>query len=278
MNNNRLRRRDFEEDEAQLDGSDREPDEQIAPPTAADLAFIDDDDTQLPEEEDAGFHRRLTRHFDEEADEVLTQVAEQLGEREKGKEKETVDDIMADADLLEEASQHLAPERDALREVTRQLGRNRQPAPPPVGSRYGNDGWRDAYWRPPKPEISPETLEVLRQVLGMDFEKSRVYPEYMKLYEAKAEEDHDRLSDIPRKDRIWKRSPWKLRVGTGPYQKSDRIPWLLHQFIPYGWQDGGLTAPEKFLKWDPKVARTQFNCLWIPEGERTEQVIYQLIN
>ncbi len=259
-----LRRRDFEVDEAEVSGSDSEQDEQIAPEDATDRAFLDDD-TQLPE--DGSFHRRITNELFPDDEEALTQ-----DDREKGKEKEQGPDLMEDDEGVHEASQHLAPERDALRQVAQQLALARLHSPPAAARPVYSI---NRFWVPPPPEISPETAAALKKSYGVPFERTPVYPEYIKLYEPKAQEDHDRIESVPRGERIWKRSPWKLRIGTGPYQKSDRIPWLLHQFIPYGYQDGGIRDPEIYLKFDPIIAKAQFNAVFIPEQDRSEQVIFE---
>lgn len=175
-------------------------------------------------------------------------------------------------ELREQQSQHLAPERDQMRALVSVMARQRRPPEQPNNIRI----YRNPHWRPQPPELTPETLDWLKKNVGRGWATSDAYLSFLRLYDQKEMENHDNLESVPRGLRIWKKSPWKARVGVGPYNKSDRYPWLLHRFIPYGYQDGGLRDPtyQIYLKFDEKVARSQFNCGWLPEQERTQQVIY----
>lgn len=265
-----MNRRDFEDHEAEVSGSDGESDDDIIGETAADRAFVDDD-TQFPEDQfSSSFYRMVNEHMEKETEKGISDEDSEdfdATQAEEGAAME-LDEVQ---EVHEGASQHVAPERDAMLQLTRRLSR-RQPVP---ATQRPRRIYIDPFWKPPEPEFSPDAAEHIKRFCeteGINWQTD-MYPDFYRLYEEKAREDYSRIQEIPKEERIWKKSPWKERIGTGPWTKDSKIPWLLHKFIPYGYEFNARKDPCDFIQFDAVIAMVQYKSLFVHEADRSPEVI-----
>ena len=130
-------------------------------------------------------------------------------------------------------------------------------------------------WQPPPLELSPECLAKLSAEEAEGLKKA-LTPLYLKK-ELQLKQERTAFQG-----KIWKTDPLRQPPTEAPYVKSNPVSWVLHRFIPPGWEhfkqlqhDANRTFNP--FQFDPDIAEHQFRAAWLPENERTLVVRKQLL-
>ncbi len=110
--------------------------------------------------------------------------------------------------------------------------------------------------------------------------RERLKEQFKPLFKEKEEERWQTLRDFRRDEaakRLWKTSPLHRDPTTAAYHPSNRISWLMHEFIPLGYENNPVYMKEGADKFDVEVAYVQFKAEFLPEQERTLETRKRLL-
>lgn len=154
--------------------------------------------------------------------------------------------------LLEEAAEANPPTPTRRRRLRRLR---------PVTNREGpvNDVLND------RCELSPQFIQ--SRFHGDEIAAARILADYQPL---RRELQKDIHADISKHDRPWKRTALSKLITreVGDFSKSNRVPWVVHNFIPEG-ETALQFPPHLYRRWDPEMAKKIFNMPWVATAART---------